>query len=382
MLTAILAVAMRDIYFYIMASLGAGIFTASLITLTLRLRYVTVKRSVPKAAFVDANIPVRLTIKNSSLFETGPFKFTDFLSVSNTEEIKNSAFVESLFKDPAVFDYELVCKKRGVYETAPIVFEAFDLFGLFKKISRLHAQSELIVYPCFFDIKYLPIKKGVPSFVGEASRRSGDYEEFYGIREYRIDDGLRKIHWPSSARFGELMVKQYEQSATHKVTVVLDLEGGEKPEWNYGDPFEFMVKTAVSIVKYVTDLKSSVQFFAEGSESYAAFMKNGQQQFIEILDLLARAQFGGATRLETVLDVYDKFIPAGSCAVLIFSKINPGIFERLIKLAMRKINVIPIIVEGAYRKENSDSIDSIKRLCSNSYIIKEKDVKTIETMFM
>ncbi|TMG63072.1 MAG: DUF58 domain-containing protein [Chloroflexi bacterium] len=54
--------------------------------------------------------------------------------------------------------------------------------------------------------------------------RSGSGNELFGIREYRPGDSLRRIHWRSSARHGELVVREYEPPGLQTLAIYLDPE--------------------------------------------------------------------------------------------------------------------------------------------------------------
>jgi uncharacterized protein (DUF58 family) len=72
--------------------------------------------------------------------------------------------------------------------------------------------------------------------------RSGD--DFYALRQYVVGDDLRKVHWPSTARRDELMVRQDELPWQGRVTVLLDVRrNAHTPE-----SLELAVSAAASIV--------------------------------------------------------------------------------------------------------------------------------------
>ena len=52
--------------------------------------------------------------------------------------------------------------------------------------------------------------------------RAGSGNELFGVREYRPGDSLRRIHWPSSARHGELVVREYEPPGVQSLAICLD----------------------------------------------------------------------------------------------------------------------------------------------------------------
>src|SRR5439155_14153876 len=71
-------------------------------------------------------------------------------------------------------------------------------------------------------------------------------EEFYTMREYQIGDDLRRIHWPSVARRGRLMIRQDESARRSLATVILDTRVGAFGQ-AYSEPFEKAVSVAGSL---------------------------------------------------------------------------------------------------------------------------------------
>jgi len=69
----------------------------------------------------------------------------------------------------------------------------------------------MIVYPRMYRISYFPFEPRRSAVGVEDSRgsRKGVGQEYYGVREYQSGDSLRNVHWKSSARLGELIVREY-----------------------------------------------------------------------------------------------------------------------------------------------------------------------------
>ncbi|MGH3109586.1 MAG: DUF58 domain-containing protein, partial [Gaiellaceae bacterium] len=74
--------------------------------------------------------------------------------------------------------------------------------------------------------------------------------DLHSVREYAQGESLRRVHWPSTARTGQLMVKELEDSPRETVTVLLDCDpaavAGAPPHWS----FDAAVRAAGSIVRY------------------------------------------------------------------------------------------------------------------------------------
>ena len=69
-------------------------------------------------------------------------------------------------------------------------------------------------------------------------------EDFYALRPYVVGDDLRRVHWPSTARTGELLVRQDEQPWQGRVTVLLDVRRTTTDQAG----FERMVTAAASVI--------------------------------------------------------------------------------------------------------------------------------------
>ena len=58
--------------------------------------------------------------------------------------------------------------------------------------------------------------------MGKRHDRSSQQEEYHGLRDYRPGDSPRWIHWRTSARRGELMVKEFEQQNEQELAILID----------------------------------------------------------------------------------------------------------------------------------------------------------------
>ncbi|MGH7123559.1 MAG: DUF58 domain-containing protein, partial [Stellaceae bacterium] len=97
---------------------------------------------------------------------------------------------------------------RGAIVATDWVLESSDPLGFFR-FRRQGAGGEIgLVLPRFTSLRALPEARELEASV--SAPRSGSGTELFGVREYRPGDPLRRIHWRSSARLGELVVREYE----------------------------------------------------------------------------------------------------------------------------------------------------------------------------
>jgi uncharacterized protein (DUF58 family) len=120
--------------------------------------------------------------------------------------------------------YTLPTARRGVFELGPLELELSDPFGLARVTTIGSPLSTLTVHPRVDPIRsrYLPVEADpdlrVPlPVLGQVG------DEFYGLREYRTGDDLRRVHWASTARTDQLMIRQPENLLQGRLTVAVDL---------------------------------------------------------------------------------------------------------------------------------------------------------------
>ncbi|MEX2458131.1 MAG: DUF58 domain-containing protein [Actinomycetota bacterium] len=119
--------------------------------------------------------------------------------------------------------YLVTCRRRGRYTLGPARLQFTDPFGLSRAATTVPDTDDLIVYPDIEDLSAQPVAAfgaGTGESPYQRIFRSG--REFYGMREYMTGDDLRRIHWPSTAKSGHLMIRQEEVARRAIVTLLLD----------------------------------------------------------------------------------------------------------------------------------------------------------------
>ncbi len=119
--------------------------------------------------------------------------------------------------------YTIACRRRGRYRVGPLTIFVSDPFGLARTRMNTAGASDLIVYPEVEDLDsgHL-VSQGVGAGESAVRHLYRSAAEFYTMREYVTGDDLRRIHWPSVARSGQLMIRQDESTRRSSATVFLD----------------------------------------------------------------------------------------------------------------------------------------------------------------
>jgi uncharacterized protein (DUF58 family) len=146
--------------------------------------------------------------------------------------------------------YRVTCRPRGVYRVGPTIVSAADPLGLAETRMPTGPVDRIVVYPALEELSGFPIVRGqdptMQASRPEHSRRGG--EDFYTLREYQRGDDLRRVHWPSSAKTDELMIRQLETPWQSRALVLLDVRNAS---YESRDAFEKAVSGTATIVTHL-----------------------------------------------------------------------------------------------------------------------------------
>jgi uncharacterized protein (DUF58 family) len=111
-----------------------------------------------------------------------------------------------------------------VYRVGPSLVSVTDPLGFAEATSTAGTVDRLVVYPKVENLQGVPTGRGHDQTIStsRASLWHTGGEDFFTLREYQQGDDLRRVHWPSSARRDELMIKQLEMPWQSRAFVVLD----------------------------------------------------------------------------------------------------------------------------------------------------------------
>jgi uncharacterized protein (DUF58 family) len=233
--------------------LRAGVFLAVLpvaaVAVVARTRYRLScnRRLDPPRVEAGRVATVRLRLDNVSRLPSGVLLMEDALPYTLGGRPR---FVLDRVEPRGVRDvtYPVRAEARGRYTVGPLAVRLTDPFGLCELTRSFASTDDLIVTPV---ISPLPTVRlgGDWAGGGDSSARSvaASGSDDAATREYRHGDDLRKVHWRSTARVGELMVRREEQPFQSRATLLLDgrkiAHRGDGP----GSSYEYAVSAVASI---------------------------------------------------------------------------------------------------------------------------------------
>ncbi|MCT2593373.1 DUF58 domain-containing protein [Streptomyces sp. N2-109] len=160
--------------------------------------------------------------------------------------------------------YRVRSDLRGRYPLGPLQLRLTDPFGMCELTRSFSAYDTLTVVP---QVEPLPPVRlaGETSGYGDGRQRSlalaGDDDVI--PRNYRHGDDLRRVHWRSTARYGELMVRREEQPQRARCTVLLDTRRSAYSGSGPGSPFEWAVAGAASACVHLLERGYAVRLLTD-----------------------------------------------------------------------------------------------------------------------
>jgi len=224
--------------------------------------------------------------------------------------------------------YVLARVPRGRYVFDEVRVELADPFALERAIVRLPAPGALLVYPRLVQLGSLFSDSGSASHDGRRLllRRHTGFE-LHGVREYEQGESLRRVHWPSTARRGQLMVKELEDSPRDEVAVVLDADARAV----VGDSFEVQVRAAGSLMDAYVRRGRRAVLVVNSRPREIQHVHAAAADWRRALEVLAAVEPTGDVPLARLLAEDDDPAPLGLELVVVTANVAPALVDRLVQ---------------------------------------------------
>ena len=286
--------------------LRAGVFLTALplcsVAVVSRTRYrlACTRRVDPPRVAAGQPATVRLRLDNVSRLPSGVLLMEDALpyALGGRPRFVLDRVAPQTGRDVS---YPVRADVRGRYVIGPLSVRLADPFGLCELTRSFTSVEHLVVTPVVQPLPPVSLG-GAWAAGGEVSARAvaAGGSDDAATREYRHGDDLRKVHWRSTARVGELMVRREEQPFQSRATVVLDgrrqAHRGDGPASSY----EYAVSAAASIGVSLLRAGYQLRLLAETGQDL------GPPQHLlsepVLLDALALAQTSRAASLTPVVE--------------------------------------------------------------------------------
>ncbi|MER8031453.1 DUF58 domain-containing protein [Streptomyces bauhiniae] len=203
--------------------------------------------------------------------------------------------------------YRVRSDLRGRYRLGPLQVRLSDPFGMCELTRSFSAYDTLTVLP---RVEPLPPVRFGGEALGHGDGRQRSLalagEDDLIPRGYRHGDDLRRVHWRSTARHGELMVRREEQPQRSRCTVLLDTRAVAYEGAGPGSAFEWAVSGAASVVAHLLERGFSVRLLTDFGVTVSGEGGSGHERAAAaalMMDTLAVIDHSDGTDLAGAYDV-------------------------------------------------------------------------------
>jgi uncharacterized protein (DUF58 family) len=236
--------------------------------------------------------------------------------------------------------------RRGHFRIEPLQIRTGDPFGFFESTASVGSGVNVTVYP---RLEPVPLwRLPASNLDGSHAMRERTLQATplaTTVRPWAPGDAFNRIHWKSTARHGDIQVKEFDLEQTADAWVLLDLERG--PQRGTGD--ESTVELAVRAAAAVAD-KALVENRAVGMTINAHRLAQlqpdrGGRQHLKVMQLLAAVEGDGVTSFAEALTGSLPRIRRGMTAIVITASLDRAWVKPLATLRTRGVGCVVISLD-------------------------------------
>jgi uncharacterized protein (DUF58 family) len=374
------AVSGGTVYIRLLYLGGLLILSAWLLTI-LSLRGIKVERTArAQRGSVGDIFEERFEVSNTSRL---PKLWLEIANGSNIPNVTGSRILTFLrSKQKRIYTARTWLVNRGGFVLGPTTVTSGDPFGIFRVSQVVPAKSSLVVLPLLFNVNEFVSPPGLLPGGKAIRRKSIDVTPHAsGVREYIPGDPMKRIHWPTSIRRDQLMVKEFEQDPQSEIWIFLDTHKGvhfSRAAANIDShpiddllllrrrevklqpsSLEYSVSIAASLAHYFIAQRRAVGMVTASYRTYKVIpAERSERQEAKILEELAFLQAESTYTLPSLVTAQMGQLPQGSNAILITPMIWTELLVAVDSLQRRNLRpvVVLLMVESFGSRTNNEEL--------------------------
>ncbi len=258
--------------------------------------------------------------------------------------------------------------RRGGFPLGPTRVATGDPFGIFRLSKEIDSTQTLVVLPLLVEIKSFVFPPGLLPGGQVIRRKSPDITPHAaGVREYVHGDAMKRIHWPTSIRRNQLMVKEFEQDPQAEIWLYLDSQKkvhfekshefedipvesmlfGKRPKFQLPpSTLEYSISITASLAHYFIRQRRAVGYVSAGHSFNVHPAERSDRQEAKILETLAFVEANGSLSLAALVAAQASQLPQGSSAILITPTMRPDLISAVDDLQRRYLRPVVILLDA------------------------------------
>jgi len=238
--------------------------------------------------------------------------------------------------------------RRGHFRIEPLQIRTGDPFGFFEASASVGQGIAVVVYP---RIERLPMWR-LPAASIEGSHAAPERTMqttplATAVRPYAPGDSFNRIHWKSTARHGEIQVKEFELEQTADAWIFLDLDRSVQAGRGEESTVEVAVRVAASIADKALLENRAVGMTVNAHRMAILPADRGSRQHLKVMQLLAAVEGDGSTPLAESLVAAAGRLRRGMTAIVITPSLDPAWVRPIAALRTRGIGSVVVTVDAA-----------------------------------
>ncbi len=307
------------------------------------------RRTGDRDLFEGDDVPIRLSLE---VLQQRPVATIEV--VEQIQKIGEQRHALRRFGGALRIDYVLPALRRGRYVYDDVHVELSDPFGLQRTIVPLPSPGALLVYPRLVSLERLFSETGSQTLGGRRLllRRHAGFD-LHSVREHVEGESLRRVHWPSTARRGRLIVRELEDAPRDEIAVVLDCD----PQAMAGGSFDVQVRAAGSIFDAYVRRGRRAVLVVNSSTHGAERPHSTSSEWRRALDVLAAVEPDAREPLLSLLRVETSAAARALELAVVTARVDGPLVVHLVQRALsrRRVSVVyvdaPTFAGAAPRKE-------------------------------
>ena len=331
--------------FYITTALVATIGACHL-QAYLSVKALRVERVAPRSVRVGDLVTIEITVWSLKKVRRTLITVWDNLPAALALSHRSPSLpIAPAYDVPVRTQYQIRAIRRGIYRWSGLTVTGTDALGLVTK-SRIFETdtAEMLVLP-----QPRPVSVELPSASGwgvnesESGQTRGAGIEPRGIRQYRFGDSLRHVHWRSTARTGQLLVKEFEAGTQAAAAFCIQHGSGTEVGTGAATSLEQMCGNAAFLAE--TFLRQGVRIYLPGLDDVAAHHAP-HERISQVYHSLALVQADQAHSLADDLEAAFQLLPPGSVVYVMVAVQEPDLAGAVSHLAGRGIKIVALIYDA------------------------------------
>ncbi len=271
--------------------------------------------------------------------------------------------------------------RRGLYDWGPLRIVATDPFGFFRRVREVGGVAQILVYPPVVDLPHFQAPPANLPGEGRFRRRTHYVTpNASGVREYAPGDAFNRIHWRSTARTGQMMVKTFELDPASDIWVILDLE--ERVHAGRGDESteEYAVRIAASVCRHYLVQNRSVGLITFGRDLRVIEPERGGNQMTRVLETLAMASARGEAPLGNILMEEQRRFGRHTTVVIVTSSTDDQWLTAIQSLVQRGVRGCVVLVDPSTFGSDRSPLILFSELTASdilTYVVRRGDDLTV-----